>query len=102
MTPKIEIYGIPETVWRCYGCISAIKLLNDLKLDFIFYPVMSETAEGIVSDRPLISQLAKRAGYSTLSIRYPVIFVNDDKMYNLNYFKDKLIELGYDRDLIED
>ncbi|BBC78116.1 Glutaredoxin [Escherichia phage EcS1] len=99
---KVEIYGIPETVWRCPGCLTATKLLKELEIPFTFYPVVGQTEQGIVHNRPLIVTLAKRAGFPTLSIRYPVIFVNDEKMYNIKYFKDKLIELGYDQDLIED
>ncbi|AZV01042.1 hypothetical protein KNU35_gp189 [Escherichia phage vB_EcoM_005] len=58
--------------------------------------------ETVMDDKPLIVSLAKRAGFKSLAIRYPVIFVDNKKIENIPAFKSLLIELGYDRDLIED
>ncbi|AIZ02418.1 glutaredoxin [Escherichia phage vB_EcoM_VR26] len=99
---KIEIYGIPEEVGRCPGCMHIRSLLGSLNLPYTFYSVLNKQGSEIAYDRPLIVSLAKRAGYPTLNIRYPVIFVNDEKMTNIPAFKTKLISLGYDQDLIED
>lgn len=99
---KIEIYGIPETVMRCPGCIAVLSLLNSLSIPHTFYPVINQTPSGAVYDKPLIVSLAERAGFKSLAIRYPVIFVDNKKIENIPAFKSLLIELGYDRDLIED
>lgn len=100
---KIEIYGIPENVWRCPGCHEVRGLLSSLSVDYEFIDVIQNVDGDIQYDRPTIESLAKRIGvFPSLSIRYPVIFVDDIKMYNIPYFKQKLIDSGYDRDLIED
>lgn len=98
---KIEIYGIPREVGRCPGCMTVTKLLEELNAPFVFYKVLTNEGQ-IAYDRPLIVQLAKRAGFTSLSIRYPVIFVNDIRQKNIQAFKETLISLGYDRDTIED
>lgn len=98
---KIEIYGIPEEVGRCYGCMAVTSLLNNLGVPFTFYKVITNDGQ-LKYDRPLIVSLAKRAGFGSLNIRYPVIFVNDKKQNNIKHLKETLLQLGYDRDLIED
>lgn len=98
---KIEIYGIPEEVGRCPGCYAVTKLLRELDVPFEFYKVLTNN-NGIAYDRSLIVSLARRMGINHLSIRYPVIFVNDVKQKNIKHFKETLIELGLDRDIIED
>lgn len=99
---KIEIYGIPETVMRCPGCIAVQHLLNSLSIPYTFYPVINQTLSGPVYDKPLIVTLAKRAGFRSLSIRYPVVFVDGIRLKNIPALKTFLIEQGYDQDLIED
>uniref|UniRef100_A0A173GA59 Glutaredoxin n=1 Tax=Escherichia phage UFV-AREG1 TaxID=1837867 RepID=A0A173GA59_9CAUD len=98
---KIEVYGIPDEVGRCPGCQSVTKLLKELNAPFTFYKVLTNNGK-IEYDRPLIVSLAKRAGFTSLNIRYPVIFINDSRQKNIKHFKETLISLGYDRDIIED
>lgn len=99
----IEIYGIPEEVWRCPGCKIVRDLLETLKIDYTFYNVINDVDGRPTYDRPLIESLAKRIGcFPSLAIRYPVIYVNNIKQYNIQTFKDTLIALGYDQDIIED
>lgn len=98
---KIEVYGIPDEVGRCSGCQSVTKLLKELNAPFTFYKVLTNNGK-IEYDRPLIVSLAKRAGFTSLNIRYPVIFINDSRQKNIKQFKETLISLGYDRDIIED
>lgn len=99
----IEIYGIPEEVWRCPGCKVVRDLLGELKLEYVFYNVINNTDGVIKYDRPLIESLAKRIGcYPSLAIRYPIIFVNNKKQYDIPTFKQNLIDAGYDPDIIED
>jgi hypothetical protein len=98
---KIEIYGIPEEVGRCPGCYTVTKLLKELNAPYTFYKVLTNNGK-IEYDRPLIVSLAKRAGFTSLNIRYPVIFLNDKKQKNIAEFKKSLISLGYDSDIIED
>lgn len=101
---KIEVYGIPETVSRCPGCIHVRKILEGLGLPFSFYDVLSPSQDGVgfTYDRPLIVSLAERAGFPTLNIRYPVIFVDDKLVHNIRFFKQLLLEKGFDPDIIED
>lgn len=98
---KIEVYGIPDEVGRCPGCQSVTKLLKELNAPFTFYKVLTNNGK-IEYDRPLIVSLAKRVGFTSLNIRYPVIFINDSRQKNIKHFKETLISLGYDRDIIED
>lgn len=76
--PKIEIYGIPEHLARCYGCISAVNLLNELGLDFEFYPVLVESNNqlGFDFDRVRIAELQKKVGKPTPPTSYPQIIVD--------------------------
>lgn len=39
---KVEIYGIPESLHNCYGCIQAQKLLTEKGIEYTFYPVLKE------------------------------------------------------------
>ena len=99
----IEIYGIPEEVWRCPGCKTAVDLLKALKINYKFINVINNKDDHIEYDRPVIVDLAKRIGcFPSLSIRYPVIFVDNIKQHNIPSFKQTLISLGYDKDIIED
>lgn len=101
---KIEIYGIPEAVSRCAGCMQATKILKDLNLPYQFYDVIyiDPVTKQIAYNRDLIVALAKRAGFPTLNIRYPVIFVDNVLQHNLRFFKQFLLDQGFDPDLIEE
>lgn len=76
---KVEIYGIPENVHKCYGCIEAQKLLNEKGIKYVFYPVLKEAKNelGFEYDRPRIQELAKRARQRSLAFQYPRIFVDE-------------------------
>lgn len=99
---KLEIYGIPEEVGRCYGCRRVRGLLDALNVEYIFYPVMQNSPDGIVYDRPLIESLAKRLKQKGLGIGYPVIFSGDSRVKNFNELKDLLLQNGADEIIIED
>lgn len=100
---NIEIYGIPEQVWRCPGCHWIRGLLASLNVEYTFIDVISPGDTGPVYDRPLIESLAKRLGqFPSLSIKYPVIFVDNQFIPSLKDFQQFLIDKGYGRDLIED
>ena len=100
---NIEIYGIPEQVWRCPGCHWIRGLLASLNVEYTFIDVISPGGTGPVYDRPLIESLAKRlCQFPSLSIKYPVIFVDNQFIPSLKDFQQFLIDKGYDRDLIED
>ena len=53
---KVEIYGIPESLHNCYGCIQAQKLLTEKGIEYTFYPVLKEAKNdlGFEYDRPRI------------------------------------------------
>lgn len=101
---KIEVYGIPDTVSHCAGCIFVRKLLENLSLPYEFKEVLSPSPDGagFTYDRPLIVSLAKRAGFPSLSIRYPVIFIDDKLIHNIRFLKQFLLDKGFDPDIIED
>lgn len=75
---KVEIYGIPENIHKCYGCIQAQKLLQEHGIEYQFYPVLKEAKNdlGFEYDRPRIEDLAKRARQRSLAFQYPRIFVD--------------------------
>lgn len=76
---KVEIYGIPESLHNCYGCIQAQKLLTEKGIEYTFYPVLKEAKNdlGFEYDRPRIEELAKRVGQRSLAFQYPRIFVDN-------------------------
>lgn len=76
---KVEIYGIPESLHNCYGCIQAQKLLTERGIEYTFYPVLKEAKNdlGFEYDRPRIEELAKRAKQRSLAFQYPRIFVDN-------------------------
>ena len=76
---KVEIYGIPESLHNCYGCIQAQKLLTEKGIEYTFYPVLKEAKNdlGFEYDRPRIEELAKRVRQRSLAFQYPRIFVDN-------------------------
>lgn len=76
---KVEIYGIPEDIARCYGCISAVRLLERLGIDYTFYPILkhSDNELGFEYDRDRISELQRRVGKPTPPTNYPQILIDD-------------------------
>ena len=101
ITSKIEIYGIPETVGRCPGCYSLRKTLDEAGIEYTFYDVLipNDNGVGFVYDRDRITEAAKRVGsFPSLALRYPIVFLNDKKIYKLSDLKSYLVGLGYDLD----
>ena len=37
---KIEIYGVPEDLFKCPGCIAAVDFCRSYGLDYTFIPVI--------------------------------------------------------------
>ena len=76
---KVEIYGIPESLHNCYGCIQAQKLLTEKGIEYTFYPILKEAKNdlGFEYDRPRIEELAKRVRQRSLAFQYPRIFVDN-------------------------
>lgn len=72
----IEIYGIPETLHNCWGCVQSRKLLDRLGIEYTFYPVLvkSDNDLGFDYDRARIQELAKRKRQKGLGFTYPQIF----------------------------
>lgn len=99
---KIELYGIPEEVGRCYGCRRVKSMFDDLELNYSYNKVMVKTDNGIEYDRPLIVSLASRLGQKSLNIAYPVIFIDDIRVKNFNELKSILLSHGCDDIIIED
>lgn len=95
---KIEIYGIPPEVTRCYGCESFVKLCDSLGLDFNFYPAIfkADTPIGFDFDRALIEQMTARAGKKKPPTTYPQIFVDNEWIGGYLSFKEFLIKKGFD------
>lgn len=99
---KIDVYGIPESVGRCYGCRRVKGLLDDLGFIYTFIPVMQSVSDKPSYDRPAIEKLASRMGQTSLNIAYPVIFIDDVRVRNFNDFKDLLLLNNADPSIIQD
>ena len=93
---EVEIYGIPLEVYQCYGCEGARKLLNSNSIPYTFYDVVRKVDNdlGFEYDRPRIEELAKRAGFNSLRIVYPQIFVNGVHIGGYKHLKEILDDLG--------
>lgn len=76
---NVEIYGIPESLHNCYGCIQARKILDEKGIEYIFYPVLipAKNDLGFDYDRGRIEELAKRLNSRGLAFTYPRIFVDN-------------------------
>lgn len=97
---KVEVYGIPQTVFNCYGCKLACDILQEVGISYDFVQVITSLSDdGIPTyEKDIIRQLADRLGQVSLSISYPVIFINEERVY-LKHLRDKLVEYGYDAEL---
>lgn len=95
----IEIFGIEESQWRCPSCVASKRICEEANVPYTFTGVVQRDEEGYpVFDRDQLTELAKRAGFKSLKIRYPVIFVNND-LCLLKDFRKTLFDLGYDVDV---
>lgn len=97
---KVEVFGVDKNIFKCSGCMIAEDILKEADIPYDFFSVIQNLSdEGIPTyDRKMIQQLAERAGFNSLSISYPVIFV-DDKRILLKNLRQYLSDLGYDVDV---
>lgn len=74
----IEIYGIPEELHKCYSCVNATRFLDMIGKEYKFIPVLrkADTSVGFDYNKDDIKTLAKRAGFASLAITYPQIFID--------------------------
>lgn len=86
----IEIYGIPEEVYLCWGCKSAIKLVKSLDLPYEFYKVVKRVDNelGFEYNREKIEELAKRLNVNSLKFVYPQIFVDGKHIGGFKNLRD--------------
>lgn len=96
--PKIDVYGIDESDFKCPACMDAKKILNEAGLEFNFIKVLTQDETGFpIYSRETIEALAKRAQFTSLRIRYPIIFI-DETLVRIKNLRSHLISLGYDVD----
>ena len=95
---KIEIYGIPETLHKCFGCISAKKYLDNNRLQYKFHNILikDNTDLGFKYDTNVINELKARTRKRKPPTNYPQIFVNDNLIGGFNAIKEYFTRLGYD------
>ncbi|AUE22577.1 glutaredoxin [Aeromonas phage Ah1] len=88
---KIEIYGIPEDLFKCPGCIAAVDFCRSYGLDYTFIPVIVRDSNqiGFAYNRPAIEECRIRAGKDTSPRQYPQIFVDDKWIGSFETFKQK-------------
>lgn len=87
----IEVYGIPDTVYNCWGCAASRKLLDDMGLQYTFHEVVTPVDNEIGFDynRPKIEELAKRLGSSSLKLVYPQIFIDGEHIGGYKQLKER-------------
>lgn len=91
---RVEIYGIPDNLHNCYGCIHARKFLEEQGIEYSFYPVLvpANTELGFDYDRVRIDELAKRLNSRGRAFTYPRIFIDDEFIGGYAQLKQKLNE----------
>lgn len=88
---KIEIYGVPEHLFKCPGCISAVDFCRSYGLQFTFIPVLIDSSKemGFEYNREAIEQCRIRAGKDTSPRQYPQIFVDNKWIGGYQTFKEQ-------------
>ncbi|BES53223.1 hypothetical protein [Aeromonas phage phiWae14] len=88
---KIEIYGIPEELFKCPGCIAAVDFCKSYSFDYEFIPVLikDESPIGFRYDIERIDECKTRANKDTRPRQYPQIFVDDKWIGGYQTFKEK-------------
>ena len=95
----IEIFGIDESQWRCPSCVTAKRICEEGQVQYTFTGVIERGEDGMpIFDVDQLRDIAERAGFKTLRITYPVIFINNE-LCRLKDFRQKLFDLGYDVDV---
>lgn len=98
MKMKIEIYGIPESLHKCYGCISTKKFFDSHKLKYTFHDILVVDSSdlGFKYNTCVVTELKARMRKHRAPTDYPQVFVNDKHVgsytQTLNYFE----KLGYE------
>lgn len=87
----IEIYGVPEHLFKCPGCMAAVSYCEQSDLEFRFIPIIldADNELGFEYDRPAIEELRIKAGKETPPRRYPQIFVDGEWVGGFQTFKEK-------------
>lgn len=86
----IEIYGIPDNVYRCWGCHESRKLLDSLNIKYQFHEVIRSVDNelGFEYNRPKIEELANRLNVKSLRFVYPQIFIDDKHIGGYKQLKE--------------
>ena len=87
---KVEIYGIPEDVAKCSGCISAIRLCFEKGYDYEIIPVLKKANNQLGFDYILenFDECKERANMQTRPTSFPRIFVDGKYIGSLKKFKE--------------
>ena len=92
----ITIYGIDESDFRCGGCITAKKLLEEAGLDYQFKRIIFKGPDGDPAyNQELLQELRKLIKYTTLTL--PYVFSGTTRI-PLKDLRGYLLEQGYDID----
>lgn len=97
---KVEIYGVDKNIFKCSGCMIAEEIFKEAGIAYDFFSVIRSLSEDGIPDydRKMIQGLAERAGFNSLNIIYPVIFVDDNRVL-LKNLRQFLHDKGYDVDV---
>lgn len=90
---KIEIYGIEEADYRCYGCELVKRVLDDNGLKYDFKRIITRGQDGnpeYVKD--VMDELRTKIHFSKLSL--PYIFFDGQRVLGKD-FRTTLEGLGY-------
>lgn len=93
---KIEIYGIPDDLYRCYACNEAKRLLESKGIPYSFIPVVSKSDNelGFDYNKETIKNLALLVnGGKSLAMSYPKIVVDGSYIGGYNSLQN-FIESG--------
>lgn len=87
----ITIYGVDETLFKCPGCMAAIRLCTQkgLKYEFKSIIIKSDCKIGFIYDKAAIEECRIRANKKTAPRNYPQIFENDEWIGSITSFKEK-------------
>ncbi|MGL6227948.1 MAG: glutaredoxin family protein [Culicoidibacterales bacterium] len=95
---KIEIYGIPESLHKCYGCISAKKFFDYNKLPYTFHDILvaDDSDLGFKYNTSVVTELKARMRKQNAPTNYPQIFVDNELIGSFNSAKIFFMKLGYE------
>lgn len=92
MSPKIEVYGIPEELYPCYSCVNALRFLEYKKLSYTFIPVLvkADNSLGFDYNRTAIKELMDRMRTTSSAIVYPQVFIDGKHVGSFKALKEFL------------